>query len=256
MAAFCPGVLSQTAAGTQPALPQNICGGHSGRPCAVPHAACVAVSCCRAAQLNLNSARLLPANLVLIACELLVQARAAGAKAKGDKVSKARKERTKEAKEVSVPATLMSEPLSADWATPHSPPPGNSCLACCTQLRSSPSGIWGTLVVAWQKRCWEPNPSPPHSSVFPSVIGLFIQQYLRVSCRIAHSRCPAAELQGLLQPAPPGQRLCGRGLRGVQRLAGPDRVGLKPALTVNSFRMCLPIRLYVAVDLKVIAAGM
>ena len=104
LAAACPGVLAQTAAGTQPVLPQNICDCLSDCPCALPHAACIAVPCCEAAHLNLISAKLLPAGLVVYIRELWLQAQAASAKAKGEKVSKARKERTKEAKEVS--ATL------------------------------------------------------------------------------------------------------------------------------------------------------
>ena len=65
MAATCPGLLLQTAAGTQLVVPQNTCDGHSDRPCALIHAACSTVPLCKAAHLTLISAKLLPAGLVL-----------------------------------------------------------------------------------------------------------------------------------------------------------------------------------------------
>ena len=70
-------------------------------PLPVLHGACIAVPYCKAAHLTVISAKLLLPGLVLMYRSCLLQARAASAKAKGEKVSKARKERTKEAKEVS-----------------------------------------------------------------------------------------------------------------------------------------------------------
>ncbi len=81
---------------------RKICNGHSDRPCAgsICRLQC-AVPYRLAAHHSLTSAKLLLAVLVLNAPKLILQARAASAKAKGEKVNKARKERTKEAKEVS-----------------------------------------------------------------------------------------------------------------------------------------------------------